>query len=232
MSAGTCRCQGHGPSVPPRSRPVLLHPGRWRITARASTAGCCRTVETKRRHARIARREAVVVDQVCRWPWRCARAERLDDQLAVGLARAGLRRSTGPLRGDGCGVVRAVASRRGRRRVGGHLRRNGRICRTRARAATAAHGQAGRLQVTAGGLAPDPGGLFDPPQRPAEAPQREDLLSFLCAQDVAHAGQERRVPDRRQRLGPLSEMAGFQPSTNGRIWVSTEAITQPGQVTP
>ena len=145
-------------------------------------------------------------------------------QLAVGLARAGLRRSTGPLRGNGCGVVRAVASRRGRRRVGGHLRRNGRICRTSARAATAAHGQAGRLQVTAGGLAPDPGGLFDPPQRPAEAPQREDLLSFLFAQDVAHAGQERRVPDRRQRLGPLSEMAGFQPSTNGRIWVSTEGI--------
>ena len=35
-------------------------------------------------------------------------------------------------------------------------------------------------------------------------------------------GQERRVPAPRQRLGPLSEMAGFQPSTNGRFWMSTE----------
>ncbi len=33
------------------------------------------------------------------------------------------------------------------------------------------------------------------------------------------------VPDRCQRLGPLSEMAGFQPSTNGRIWVFTEAFS-------
>ena len=45
----------------------------------------------------------------------------------------------------------------------------------------------------------------------------------LFGQDVAHAGQERRVPDRRQRLGPLSGMAGLQLSTIGRIWVSTEA---------
>ena len=36
--------------------------------------------------------------------------------------------STGPLRGDGCRVG-ALAGRRGRRRVGGHLRRNGRFCR-------------------------------------------------------------------------------------------------------
>ena len=140
-------------------------------------------------HARIARRETVVVDQVLPDGRGVApAAERVDDQLAVGLARARLRRSTGPLRGDGRGVVRALASRRGRRRVGGHLRGNGRICRTSGWAATAAHGQAGRFQVTAGGLAPDPGGLFDPPQRPAEASQREDLLSFLFAQDVAHAG--------------------------------------------
>ena len=41
-------------------------------------------------------------------------AERIDDQLAVGLARARLRRPAGPLRGNGCGVVRALASRRGR----------------------------------------------------------------------------------------------------------------------
>ena len=75
--------------------------------------------------------------------------------------------------------------------------------------ATAAHGQAGRLQVTADGLAPDSGGRFDPPQRPAEASEREDLLSFRFGQDVAHAGQERRAPGRRQRLGPLSGNGRF-----------------------
>ena len=85
-------------------------------------------------------------------------------------------------------------------------------CRTSGSPVTVPHRQAGRLQVAAGGLTPDPGGLLDPPQRPAEASQREDLLSFLFCQDVAHAGQERPVPDRRQRLGPLSEIAGFQGS--------------------
>ena len=79
------------------------------------------------------------------------------------------------------------------------------------------------LGHTTSRLASDSGGVFDAPQRPAEAPQRQDLLSFLFGQDVAHAGQERAVPDRRQRLGALSEMAAFQVSTNGRIWVSTEA---------
>ena len=117
-----------------------------------------------------------------------------------------------------CGM-RGISIRRTARtgkKVGGRLRRNGRFCRASGRPATAPHGQSGCLQVAAGGLAPDPGGLFDPPQRPAEAPQRENLLSFLFLQDVAHAGQERRVPGRRQRLGLLSEMAGFQPPTNGR----------------
>ena len=37
----------------------------------------------------------------------------------------------------------------------------------------------------------------------------EEYLSFVFSQDVAHAGQERPVPDRCQRLGPLSVMAGF-----------------------
>ena len=169
-------------------------------------------------HAGIAGREAVVVDQVLPDGHGVAPAgERLDDQLAVGLARARLRRSTGPLRGNRCGLVRALASPRGRRRIGGHLRRNGRICRTSARAATTAHGQAGRLQVAAGGLAPDPGGLFNPPQRPAEASQREDLLSFLFAQDVAHAGRNAEFPtgvnvSGRYRKWPVFSrppMAGF-----------------------
>ena len=87
-------------------------------------------------HARIARREAVVMDQVLPDGRGVAPpAERGHDQLAVGLAGARLRCSTGlvPRRGDG--VTRARFGRGCRRRVGGHLRRNGRVCRSSARTA-------------------------------------------------------------------------------------------------
>ena len=57
-------------------------------------------------HACIARGEAVVVDQVLPDGHGVApAAERVDDQLAVGRARARLRRPTGPLLGDGCGAA-------------------------------------------------------------------------------------------------------------------------------
>ena len=92
----------------------------------------------------------------------------------------------------------------------------------RAPAATAPHHHTRGLQVVAGRLPADPGGPLDPPQRPPEASQGQDLMSFVFSQDVAHAAQEHAVSGRRQRLGPLSEMTGFQPSTNGRFWVSTE----------
>ena len=179
-------------------------------------------------HARIARREAVVIDQVLPDGHGVAPpAKRGHDQLAVGLAGARPRCSTGLVSGRGGGVTRARVGRGCRRRVGGHLRRNGRVCRSSARTAPTPHHHACGLQVAAGRLAPDPGRPFDPPQRPAEASQGEDLLSFVFSQDVAHARQEHAVPDRRQRLGALSEMAGFQPSINGRFWVSTEACVSP-----
>ena len=73
----------------------------------------------------------------------------------------------------------------------------------------ASHHHARGLQVAAGRLAPDPGRSLDASQRPPEASQRQDLLSFFFAQDVAHAGQERAVPAPRQRLGPLSENGRF-----------------------
>ncbi len=176
-------------------------------------------------HARIAGREAVVVDQVLPDGHGVApAAQRIDDEVAVGLAGARLRRSTGLVLGRGSGVTRARVGGGRRRRVGGHLRRNGRFCRTSGRPSPASHHHAGGLQVAAGRLAPDPGRSLDASQRPAEASQRQDLLSFPFGQDVAHAGQEHAVPAPRQRLGPLSEMAGFQVSINGRIWVSTEGV--------
>ena len=151
---------------------------------------------------------------LARWPWRCAPG-RARPRSARGRAR---RRSLAVL--DSAGprtrgrVTRARVGGGCRRRVGGHLRRNGRVCRSSARTAPAPHHQASGLQVAAGRLAPDPGRPLDAPQRPAEASQGEDLLSFVFSQDVAHAGQEHAVPDRRQRLGALSGMAGFQVSTN------------------
>ena len=63
-----------------------------------------------------------------------------------------------------------------------------------ARTATAPHHHASGLQVAAGRLAPDPGRPLDAPQRPAEASQGEDLLSFLFSQD--HKQARFRDPDR------------------------------------
>lgn len=45
------------------------------------------------------------------------------------------------------------------------------------------------------------GGLFDAAQRPSESPQRQNLLLFGVAQDVAHGGEQTCVSRRRQRLG-------------------------------
>src|SRR6185295_19883705 len=50
-------------------------------------------------------------------------------------------------------------------------------------------------------LTADAGGLFDPAQRPSESAQRQHLLLFGVAQDVAHGGEGTCVPRRRQRLG-------------------------------
>ena len=140
-------------------------------------------------YACITSREAMVIDQVLPDGHGVAPpADGLGDQLAVGLAGARLRRAAGAVSGRGRGVTRPRAGRRRPRRVGGHLRRNGRFCRPRGTPATAPHRQAGRLQVAAGRLPPDPGGSFDPPQRPAEASQREDLLSLLFSQ-VGHPAE-------------------------------------------
>ena len=119
-----------------------------------------------------------------------ATGQRLGNQLAVRLAGTRTRRA--PRAGDGP-------------RVGGHRPRGGRFWSGRGRwtppawwpvlAATpsgdhpAAHRHPGGLQIAAGRLPTDRGGLFDAPQRPAQSPQRQDLLLFLVvAQDVAHAG--------------------------------------------
>jgi hypothetical protein len=72
-------------------------------------------------------------------------------------------------------------------RVGGHRERgNGRF-RPGCATAAARHHDAHGLQIAADRFAPDAGRPFDAPQRPAQSPQRQDLVVFVVSQDVAHA---------------------------------------------
>ena len=70
--------------------------------------------------------------------------------------------------------------------VGGHL--YGRICRRVAPPPRGPHGEPGGLEVGAGGLAPHARRLLDAPERPAQPPKCQNVLSFVVAQDVGHAG--------------------------------------------
>jgi hypothetical protein len=55
-------------------------------------------------------------------------------------------------------------------------------------AATAArHHDAHGLEIAADRFAPDTGRPLDAPQRPAQSPQRHNLVVFVVSQDVAHA---------------------------------------------
>ena len=134
------------------------------------------------------------------------------DALAERLAGAGRRR---PARWNGVGRYRPRGGRVCCGRVGGHLPGNGRFCRLCRRPPWAADRQPRRLQIGADRLAAAPGRLFDAPERPSQAPKRQDLLSLLVAQDVAHPGEGPCRPCRRQRLsrGPLMAGFGCRPRT-------------------
>src|SRR5437660_10979131 len=105
-------------------------------------------------------------------------------------------------------------------RVGGHL--VGRFWRSASPAARWPHIDPGRLEVGAGCFAPHTGSLLDPPQRPAQPSQCKNLLSFFVAQYVAHTGGGYNASRRRQRPERLISLAGFQVTTYGRVWVTTE----------
>ena len=167
------------------------------MTAQACGAGLPAQLADEALDALVAAGEAVVVDQVLPDGLGVAAlAERELDEVAVGLAGAGRGAAAGS--GSGARVGGHLVGRfwicrgSGTRwpvlrsaRVGGHL--VGRFCR-RPAAPTARRpdGDAGGLQVGAGGFPADAGFLLDAPQRPAQPPQRDDLLSLLFAQDIAH----------------------------------------------
>src|SRR5882724_4809563 len=79
--------------------------------------------------------------------------------------------------------------------VGGHL--FGRICQWVAPPSRWPHGKPGGLEVGAGGLAPHPRRLLDAPERPAQSPKCQNLLSLVVAQDVGHAGERDHSSSRR-----------------------------------
>ena len=117
-SAGTCPSPGGAPSAPRRSPPGLPRPARVSMTGWAS--GDVDRLQPRHvpLHARVARREAVVVDQVLPDRHRVpARGDRPLDHLPVGLAGARLRRRPGrgrPGRGRWTPRWPDLAPRRGR----------------------------------------------------------------------------------------------------------------------
>ena len=69
--------------------------------------------------------------------------------------------------------------------VGGHL--IGRFCRCPPPPTSRSpNGDSGGVEVSSRRLPPNACFLLDAPQRPAQPPQRDDLLSLLFAQDIAH----------------------------------------------
>jgi len=110
---------------------------------------------------------------------------------AIRGARAGGGRA--PWRGSR--AQRAGDPRQKGSRVGGHL--YGRFCRRVAPPPRGPHGEPGGPEVGAGRLAPHARRLLDAPERPAQPPKCENLLPFVVAQDVGHAGEWDHSPSRR-----------------------------------
>ena len=156
---------------------------------------------------RIAGRTTVVADQVLvEGDGVAPRGQGGLDALAERLAGAGRRR---PARWNGVGRYRPRGGRVCCGRVGGHLPGNGRFCRLCRRPPWAADRQPRRLQIGADRLAAAPGRLFDAPERPSQAPKRQDLLSLLVA--------PRRCSSRRRTMSSLPASTSQSRPVNGRF---------------
>jgi hypothetical protein len=137
--------------------------------------------------ASVAPRETVAVHQVLvDRPGVASLAERQLDEVEVGLACAPGGTSPGQRERRRVGGHRwPVLTGRSGSGVGGHL--VGRFFR-RAPPPTAGspNGDSGGLQVSSRRFSPNARFLLDAPQRPTQPTQRDDLLSFLFVQDIAH----------------------------------------------
>ena len=173
----------------------------------------------------VAPGKPVVVDQVLPDGHGVApAAQRLDNQLAIRLARARPRRPARRRERSGVGGHRCRGGRFWPARVGGHLGRGGRFWWPGPRPApTPAHRGPRRPSDS---RSPSLGGRPLPPRcvaatsRVAPAPE----LAVVCVRSRrCSSGVGTVVPRRRQRLNTLRVVAGFQVSIDGRFWVSTEA---------
>jgi hypothetical protein len=89
-------------------------------------------------------------------------------------------------------------------------------------AADAAHRDPGGLEIGAGRLPANDGGFLDAAERPASRPSARTCCCLWSLKTLLMSGEGPSGHRRRQRLGTLSVVAGFQPSISGRFWVSTE----------
>ena len=142
-------------------------------------------------HAGVARREAVLIDEVPPDRGVPAPAEGELDQLAVRLARARRRCAEG----RGRPRRRFCVARRERSEVGGHL--TGRLW-WRPPTAGRANRDPGAPEIRARRLATDAGGVFNTAERPSQPPQCEDLLLPIFPQEIGHPGGEPRASPPRQ----------------------------------
>ena len=146
-------------------------------------------------------------------------AQGLDDELAIRLAGARARRAArGSLRVGG--------------RVGGHLRRGGRIWRRNTGGSGGGH-TFGRPPVRRTGipaafryaLAVSRRTPVASSMRRRDQPSRPSARTCCCVcslKTLLMSGEGPDGPRRCQRLGALRVVAGFQVSISGRFWVSTE----------
>ena len=76
------------------------------------------------------------------------------------------------------------------------------------------------FQVACRSLTPDPCRFLDAPQRPAQLAQRDDLLSLLFVQEIAHLAEDK--SPRVQCPESSFRLASFQVTAIGRFWVTAE----------
>ena len=157
-------------------------------------------------------------------------AERLGDQLAVRLAGARARRAARPAASGG----RTSAGRRRSRwtprwpvlTAPGSVDTSAEwpvLAAAPRPPAAAAHRRSRRPSGSALAVSRrTPGRLLDAPQRPAQPPERQNLLLLRRRSRRCSSRRGTTRPRPRQRLGALLVVAGFQVSINGRFWVSTE----------
>jgi hypothetical protein len=134
-----------------------------------------------------------------------------------------------------CRGIRGCAGRKIAAKVGGHLVGRFCFCGALSSATWRSNGNAGCFEIAASRFPPYAGLLLDAPQRPAQPTERQDLLSFLFVQDIAHSTESMAPPSSMsccfywpllryppRHLAPTHE---FAPSGVSNLWNCARAST-------